>query len=305
MLAGAINSSDREIKQLDVAYGKWLGGQVREFITDYHPKVDLIASHGHTIFHEPEKGITLQIGDGREIARATGVVTIADFRSLDVSLGGQGAPLVPIGDELLFSDFTACLNLGGIANISYRSNDQRVAFDVGLANMSLNYLAQKTELPYDANGELAASGQIDYELLNALNGLPYFARPAPKSLGFEWFSSMVKPLLDVDYPISDLLATVVEHEAMQIGIALNKLADTKGNVLVTGGGTFNDYLLERIRHFTPSVLKIVVPPKELIDFKEALIFALMGVLRFRNENNCLSSVTGASRDSSGGVIFNP
>jgi len=305
-LKDAIHSNIDAIDPLHQLYGKWLGEEAKKFIDKHGIDVDFIASHGHTIFHQPEDGITVQIGSGQQIANITGKKVICDFRKLDVSLGGQGAPLVPIGDELLFSDYLACINMGGIANISYKINGERIAFDTGMANMLLNYLTLQIGKPYDESGLLAKSGKVDSYLLEELNNLDYHKLPYPKSTGYEWFLSDVQRVVDnSDISIIDKLATSVEHEAMQLGYVLDQFASEQGEVLVTGGGAFNAYFIERLKYYTPGNLKIVVPDKDVIEYKEAIVFALIGVLRLHNEVNTLKSVTGASLDSSGGEIFEP
>lgn len=305
-LKNAIHTSAEEILELDIEYGRYLGKLSAEFINENGLEVDFIASHGHTIFHQPEKGFTLQIGNGQEIAIATSLKVICDFRKKDVAFGGQGAPLVPIGDKLLYGNYIACLNLGGIANISFEANNQRVAFDIGMANMLLNYLANKVGKAYDKSGLIAASGNIDSTLLKKLNGLTYFELPYPKSLGYEWFLSDVLPLIESsELSIEDKLATAVEHEAIQIGKVLQKYISAKGDVLISGGGAFNDFMIERIKFYSPKHLNIIIPNNNTIDFKEAIIFAFMGVLNQRGEVNCMKSVTGTSIDVCGGQVYFP
>lgn len=304
-LVDAINLSAKELEDLDLAYGRWLGHQVRAFIDTGKLNPDLIASHGHTIFHEPKKGITRQIGDGQYIANLSSIKTVCDFRSEDVKLGGQGAPLVPIGDKLLFSEYTACLNLGGIANISFDKDGNRIAYDIGMANMPLNYFARALGHEYDRDGALSGNGQTHKQLLIDLNELPYFEQVPPKSLGVEWFNNEMLPVLNsYDISIEDKMATLLDHEAFQIGRVISSI-ENPGKVLVTGGGAFHQILLEKIELYLSSSSKLHVPSRQLIEFKEALIFGFMGVLRLRNEINCLQSVTGASRDSSAGKTFLP
>ena len=305
-LAEAIRYTPAEIETLDIKYGQWLGMQTKKFIRRYGLQPDLIASHGHTVFHQPEKGVTLQIGAGQEIANATGYKVVCNFRQQDVALGGQGAPLVPIGDELLFGAYAACINMGGIANISFRLKGKRVAFDIGMANMLLNYLANQVGQPYDEAGELARGGRVDAALLGQLNNLEYYQLPYPKSTGYEWFLAEVQPLVDNNaLAVHDKLATAVEHEAFQVGRVLTQYSPGPGKVLLTGGGAYNTYFVERLQAHIPPGLTIEVPEKALIEFKEAIVFALMGVLRLRGETNCLQSVTGARRDVSGGDIYEP
>ena len=257
-------------------------------------QVDFIASHGHTIFHQPENNYTLQIGCGKTISQTTKITTINDFRSLDVYLNGQGAPLVPIGDLLLFPKHKYCINLGGFANISIKKNEKIIAFDICPANIVLNDICKKIGIGYDCNGDIAREGKIVPTLLQQLNKLDFYIKKAPKSLGREWVEEHISPILKNHKP-EDLICTFCEHIAIQIG---KFLADE--SALFTGGGVFNSFLIERITFHSKS--KILIPNKELIEFKESLIFAFLGVLRIRNEINCIQSVTGADRDNCGGHI---
>ena len=297
-LKNAFNYSKEELLKIDTDYGEFLADLINQFIKKNNiKKIDFIASHGHTIHHEPDKGYTLQIGNGDIIAKNTGVKTIYDFRSQDVALGGQGAPLVPIGDELLFSDNTYCLNLGGFANISFNNGKERIAYDICAVNTVLNFYTNKIGLNYDDNGKLASTGKINQPLLNKLNALPFYTLSSPKSLGIEYVNAILLPLInDFNLEINDVLRTFIEHIAIQITNSLK--AD--GSLLITGGGAFNGFLIERIKHHTTTTIKI--PSKIIIDFKEALIFAFLGVLRLENKVNCLKSVTGASKNHSSGVI---
>ncbi|MBL3657007.1 anhydro-N-acetylmuramic acid kinase [Fulvivirga sediminis] len=292
--------SGLQLTQLDHELGSYIGNAVHRFVNKYQVEVDLIASHGHTVFHQPEKGFTLQIGNINDISAKTGLPVIGDFRSLDVAYGGQGAPLVPIGDKLLFSDYDYCLNLGGIANISYENNGQRIAFDISPCNMVLNHLAARLGKSYDHEGGFARSGHVDKELLKQFNNLPFYASPAPKSLGFEWVERNFFPLLEPgQQSTEDLLATCVEHFAFQISRTISKPGS---RLLITGGGTFNNYLIERITsHSGGRNTEVIIPDKEVIGFKEALIFAFLGVLKITGQSNCMSSVTGASQNTCGGV----
>lgn len=284
----------------DADYGAFITTQVSLFLKDLPEQPSLIASHGHTVFHQPEKGFTAQIGSGAVIAAKTGIPTVCDFRSLDVALGGQGAPLVPIGDQLLFSQYDSCLNLGGIANISLRSGNQRIAFDISEANMLLNFLSEKTGRPYDDKGSMARTGHVNTQLLEQLNALPYYAQSGVKSLGREWFEKNISPLFDTStLALNDQLATATEHIAQVIANDLNR--HHLSNSLVTGGGAFNDFLLERIRQKTKC--ELIVPDRQTVQFKEALIFAFLGYLRVHGKINTLASVTGATRDSIGGAIY--
>ena len=291
-------------QQTHVDYGIYLGRQIADFIKKYKLIPDFISSHGHTIFHQPEKKLTVQIGAGSAIAAECNLPVVYDFRSLDVALGGQGAPLVPIGDKLLFSEFDFCLNLGGFANISYQYNKQRIAYDICPVNIVMNAVCEGIGKEYDNEGGLAEKGTIHEPLLVELNGLSFYKLPldSPKSLGKEWVIKNVNPLLTT-YNLSeaDILKTYCEHIAIQIGKALNN--KSKGNILATGGGTYNTFLIEIIKKHT--LHQLIIPDKNTIEFKEALIFAFLGVLRVRNEVNCLKSVTGANCDSVGGVLTHP
>jgi anhydro-N-acetylmuramic acid kinase len=261
--------------------------------------VDFIASHGHTVFHQPEKQFTLQVGCGAEIARITGCVVISDFRTQDVAMGGQGAPLVPIGDALLFSDFSYCLNLGGFANISFEKNGVRKAFDLCPVNSVLNFYANQIGFDFDDKGQLAARGKVATPLLDALNSVPFYRLPPPKSLGFEFVASKILPLMDsFSLSTEDLLCTFVEHVAVQVSKELVSLGDSKA--FVTGGGAYHAFLMERIQAHTEVVL--VLPSSQLVEFKEALIFGLLGLLKLEDKPNCLQSVTGAFKDHSSGKV---
>ncbi len=301
-LSEAFNKNESELKDLDIEYGKYIGSVTKRFIDKYELEPKLIASHGHTIFHIPENSYTLQIGDGQEIANATGITTINDFRTEDVSKGGQGAPLVPIGDKFLFADFPICLNIGGIANVSYDIDNKRIAYDICMANQLLNYLANKLGYDYDNNGQFARQGNINQDLLNLLNNNSYYDKAAPKSLGREFFENYQHQIIDnSSLPVRDLLATATEHIAYQIVKATNSLEKTK--MLITGGGAKNNFLIERISKMSKH--EIIIPDTMIIDYKEALIFAFLGTLKMEGKVNVLSSVTGASSDSSSGKICFP
>ncbi len=298
-LQESITFSSDKITQLDIDYGRLLGREINTFIKKNNIKViDFIASHGHTVFHQPTKGITLQIGNGQEIANLTNEKVICDFRTQDVQLGGQGAPLVPIGDELLFSDYQYCLNLGGFANISYKQNNQRIAFDICPVNIVLNHYVKKIGFAYDDKGQIASQGTTHKNILKKLNTLDFYKQQAPKSLGLEWVQQQIFPLIDdFNVDIKDVLRTFVEHTAFQI----SKVIQPNTTVLVTGGGAYNSFLISRISYYLK--MKIVLPLAMLIEYKEALLFAFLGLLRSKNEINCLRSVTGAKKDHSSGKIF--
>lgn len=301
LLQNAVLMSKSELFDVDLAYGRFLGKAIQDFKHNYRiDKVDFIASHGHTILHQPEKGITLQIGNGKEIAKITGTKVVCDFRTQDVDLGGQGAPLVPIGDALLFADFDYCLNLGGFSNISFKSANTRIAFDICPVNIVLNFYANKLALDFDKSGQIASKGILNKELLKQLNSIAYYQREPPKSLGLEWVQKNIFPLIEeYESDISSILRTFSEHIAFQIA----KVIPQHNSVLITGGGAFNTFLIDRIQHHTS--MKFRLPSHELINFKEALVFAFLGLLRLENQINCLKSVTGAQKNHSSGLIFEP
>ncbi|WP_080779988.1 anhydro-N-acetylmuramic acid kinase [Chryseobacterium phocaeense] len=297
-LRNSIHLSSEELLALHSEYGFYLGQKVQEFISNHQLKnIDLISSHGHTVFHQPQRKFTLQIGDGRAVKIETGLPVVYDFRSQDVLMGGNGAPLVPIGDELLFPQYDACLNLGGFSNISLKKDHQRIAFDIAPFNIVLNRLAQKFDKKFDENGDIARKGRINESLLTQLNSLDFYGQPHPKSLGIEWCTEFVFPLLE-NIDAEDAMATFTEHVAQQISIVINQ--NNLQKVLCTGGGTYNTFLIEKIRAKTES--GIIIPKKEIIDYKEALIFGFMGVLKMNNEINVLSSATGSLADHSSGLI---
>ncbi len=289
------SKSAEEIKLIDKKYGLFIGDTINNFLAS--KKVDFIASHGHTIFHQPENKYTLQIGSGEIIAKITKTTIINNFRSLDISLNGQGAPLVPIGDSHLFSNYKYCINLGGFSNISIKNNGVITAFDICPANIVLNEVCKQLGIEYDKNGDIAKSGKLIPILLKKLNSLDFYTQKAPKSLSREWVEINIYPLLN-NYKTKNILNTFCEHIAIQIGVFLKN-----ESALFTGGGVFNTYLIARIKHYSYS--KIIIPDNTLINFKESLIFAFLGVLRIENQVNCLHSVTGAKRDNCGGVIHRP
>jgi anhydro-N-acetylmuramic acid kinase len=296
----AHHSSAEELMKLDIDLGKFIADAIIIFKNSTQHAIDIIACHGHTIFHQPNLNFSTQIGNTQWIATHTGIETIADFRTKDVCLGGNGAPLVPIGDELLFGGYDACLNVGGIANISFRLQNQRVAYDICPANMLMNPLAKQKNLEYDEDGAIAKSGSIDLELFDFLQQFPYYNQGFPKSLGRESVEFyFFKKLLE--YPLVDAMHTVVIHIASQIGkvVKENKLEQ----VLVTGGGAKNSFLMYEIEK--ASGLKLELPDDQLIDFKEAIVFAYLGYLRKQNKINVMKSVTGAKADSCSGVIYQP
>ena len=301
-LRNSTNLYGLELMKLNNSLGQFIGEQVDQFLVHHQidkDQIDLIGSHGHTVFHQPELNLTTQIGSGAVIAATTGIKTVCDFRSGDVALNGQGAPLVPIGDSLLFNDYDYLLNLGGIANVTDLKTNPVLAYDISFCNLVLNYLSNKLGKAYDEDGNIGRTGQINNTLLESLNQLSYYHTSPPKSLGIEWIEQHIFPILENDNSsVEDKMATSVEHIACQIGQCCR---GTNKRLFVSGGGANNQFLLERMKHHIEA--EIFLPENEIIEFKEALIFAFLGVLRTRNEINCLKSVTGASIDNIGGAIY--
>lgn len=299
-LSTAANLSFKEIDSLNINYTHFLGKVIQSFLEKEKANVDAVCSHGHTVLHQPEKGFTIQIGNLPILKNYISCPIVCDFRVQDVLLGGQGAPLVPIGDKLLFTRYEHCLNLGGFSNISFDENDKRIAFDICPVNTVLNFYANKMGFAYDDKGQIAASGILNEGLYNSLNQDIYYKKSYPKSLGIEFVNENVFPVINsFSLPIASILHTYCQHIAHQITEVLNKKT---GDVLVTGGGVFNDFLIELIKQ-RQTTTKLVIPEDDTISYKEAIIFAFLGILKLREEINVLSSVTGASRDHSSGVIF--
>ncbi|MGB5417645.1 anhydro-N-acetylmuramic acid kinase [Algibacter sp.] len=298
-LKGLINNSMDELKVIDADYTEYLGHVINSFIDKHHiENIDAICSHGHTAWHQPQNGLTYQIGNMPILAELLQETVVCDFRVQDVELGGQGAPLVPIGDELLFSEYDFCLNLGGFANISMDLNNERIAYDICPVNIVLNKYAKQLGFDYDDRGKIAESGTYFSALGNALDSLEYYNEKPPKSLGLEWVNKTIFPLLESSkLKEKDILRIFSDHIANQIARVLKK--DSKG--LVTGGGAYNAYIISKIKSNIKA--EIIIPSKDLVEFKEALIFAFLGILKLRNEVNCLKSVTGASKNHSSGRIF--
>jgi anhydro-N-acetylmuramic acid kinase len=297
-LKTAENCTGAELMRLHSEYGTYLGNEVSQFIQRHSLEtVAFVSSHGHTIFHRPDQQYTFQLGSGASLAAAAKLPVVCDFRMGDVARKGQGAPLVPIGDQFLFSEYTACLNLGGFANISFDQEGKRLAGDICPVNYVLNRLAQRAGKKYDSDGKLAAAGKMIPELFDLLNHLSFYKKAMPKSLGREWVESTIFPMFKSTYSTEDLLHTCTHHAAMQIAA----VTPSHGEMLVTGGGAHNSYLLSLLRE--QCKVQVVVPERQIVDFKEALIFAMLGWLRWNNQVNALASVTGAESDSVCGAIY--
>lgn len=308
-LRNATDLAAKDYLLLHSAYGHYIGSQVNQFIEQHglQYKVALVSSHGHTSFHMPPQ-MTGQLGDGAAIAAETGLPVVTDLRAVDVALGGQGAPIVPIGERLLWKDVDLFLNIGGIANISVNTTGNYLAYDICPANRVLNMLAAEKGVEYDEGGRWAATGTVHDELLQQLDRLPYYALPFPKSLANDFGTDTVYPLLKQSgLPVEDLLATYSEHIARQVRSAVEEHLDSINNpsrMLVTGGGAFNDHLIRILTNkLEPFRVAVERPEALLINYKEAMIMALLGVLRWREDLTTLSSVTGARRDSVGGALW--
>ncbi len=298
--------------RLHTTYGRYIGETVQSFIDKYElsHKVHFVASHGHTVWHEPQANTSFQLGDGASIAAVLGLPVINDLRAMDVALGGQGAPIVPIGDKMLFGDYEMWLNVGGIANITLRKADgSDMAFDICVANQALNNLAQKAGKPYDENGILAAGGQLMQAELGSLRDAEYYKQTGPKSLSNEQAIGFVSEFIDNDnYSIEDRLHTIVHFIALQIEQSISaNLSDEECSgkkILVTGGGAFNTFLMDVLKKkLVEKGIEVVVPEAQIIAYKEALVMGLIGALRWREETNVLSEITGASRSSISGAYW--
>ena len=300
-LRGSCYLTANGITALDAEYGRYLGVVVRNFAQRHNviDEIDFVASHGHTVFHRPDLGYNLQIGNGAWLHAVSGLKVICDFRTLDIAFGGQGAPLVPIGDKLLFGQYDYCLNIGGFANVSFDDdNGRRIAYDLCPANYCLNRLMRTCGQEYDKDGLVARSGKVNTQLFDALNALTYYHRPAPKSLAQEWVDAQLAPLVEAcSDTLENKMATLTEHAAFQISRPFKK----GGSVLVTGGGACNTFLTERISAYRD--FSLIKPASAIIDFKEALVFAFLGLRRASGLPNCLKTVTGASCDSASGQMY--
>lgn len=301
-LQNAPTFSVPQILMLDKELGKYYAEKVNEFVEKFKidkNKIDAIASHGQTIFHQPQNGFTYQIGCGATLAFLTGINVINDFRTLDVIAGGQGAPLVPIGDFNLFqSKAQAFLNIGGFTNISFKKNNEIIAFDICAGNLPMNETVKSIGLTYDKNGEIARKGTINFRIIETLQKLPHFKQSPPKSLGTEWLKCEFNPIISKIENLDDKLRTLVEFTAIEIN---NILENEKINsVYITGGGAKNSFLIERIKFFFKG--DVIVPSEELIDFKEAIVFAFLGARYLRNETTTIKSVTGSKVEVCSGTF---
>lgn len=298
--------SAKELLQAHSDFGHWMGKEILQFIekNNLQHKVHLIASHGHTVFHEPNQKMTFQLGDGAAIAAVNRLPVVSDLRNMDVALGGQGAPIVPIGEKLFWNEYDYFLNIGGICNITISENEIHQAFDVCPANRVLNLLSNELGKPYDHFGEDAARGKLNQDLLDELNDLEYYQKQYPKSLSNEFGTlTIFEKIQHYTCSIQDKLNTFCEHIAQQITEVCKQHTELK-KMLITGGGAYNEYLISRIQFYLAKKnIEVVIPENNLIEYKEALIMALIGVLRWREQHNVMHHVTGAERDSVGGALW--
>jgi len=295
----------RAIFKLNAQLGRFYAEAVNSFLAKNNlnkESIDAIASHGQTIFHQPEDGFTVQLGCGSTLAYHTGIPVINDFRSLDVAAGGQGAPLVPIGDQLLFGGMAdAFINIGGFTNISFTNKGTTVAFDVCPGNLPMNTYARQLGKEYDAGGEIAVSHVADPTLLQVLNQLAYYQLDGPKSLGTEWLESSFYPCISSNISPSVAIATINEHIAHQLVNVLEK--HHLKRAYITGGGALNTALINHIK--AKYTGELIIPSADIINFKEAIIFAFLGYRFLDRKFNSLASVTGAHENVCGGALHYP
>jgi anhydro-N-acetylmuramic acid kinase len=292
--------------KLDADFGHYIGMQIKKWIEPDFPKADFIASHGHTIFHEPTLGFTTQIGSGSHIAHQTGIDTITSFRAADIAAGGQGAPFAPAVDMALFPGYSCYLNLGGIANLTIRTSvGEWKAWDIGPCNQPLNYLATQAGLRYDADGRMAAQGKVLHHVMDQLRSMFPYQEGSPKGLSnAEVQSSWIQYLERSNETLPDLLATVTETIAQMILSHIAPLIQKTGKVFVTGGGAHNLYLMGRLQHLGRDFnLVFHLPSTQIVDYKECLLMAYLGYLTVLGRPYGLASVTGAIKDTVGGAIF--
>ncbi len=303
-LANLPQQSAEIFAKTDVYFAYYLADLVHAFLKKHQFQADVVASHGHTIFHNPNRMFTAQIGDGGVLAAKLGIPVVSNFRTADIALGGEGAPFAPIVERWLYAGFDAYLNLGGIANLTFVKKERTTAHDVCAANQALNFLANHLDLPYDKDGAIAASGQLHQGLFDALNDFDFYKRKSPKSLGNEWIRAKILPIfIEKDIPIPDALHTMCHHIGYQVRQSFDReFPKENPRLLATGGGVYNDFLMEMIQYHNPN-LEIHVPDKATIDYKEAILMALMGLLRWNNIPNVIASATGAKKDSISGAVY--
>jgi len=300
-LIQAPDSTAEELHLSDREFGHYLGALSKQFLQSHREEADLIASHGHTIFHQPEQKMSVQIGHGAFIAASSGIDVVSDFRANDTAYGGEGAPLVPLAEKWLFKSHKSFLNVGGIANLSVHADDGQVlGFDVCPANQVLNWISRRFfDKEYDDYGKLAAKGKLIPELLKSLNQLDFYDKAPPRSLGREFVEMKILPLLENYSDGKNLLHTYTQHMVYQIATCIAEFR-AEPPVFLSGGGVHNHFFIESLKE---TGVKVFLADDKLIDFKEALCFSLLGLLRMHALPNSLASVSGASKDSVGGSHF--
>lgn len=275
-------------------------------------KLDFVASHGQTIWHNPEKmgpfvPSTLQIGESSVIAYETNCQVVSNFRVMDVAAGGQGAPLVSYTDYLLYNDPERNIilqNIGGIANLTYLPKggtvNDIVAFDTGPGNMMLDYIASKYfNVPYDDEGNIARSGHVIPRLLKELMNDPYITKEPPKTTGREYFGTQYVDQIIERYPEEkkeDLLATFTHFVAESIGYNYMHFVGPVDRVIISGGGSYNTYLVELICANVACEVQVLEAYDENSNAKEAIAFALLGYQTLHGRTNNARNATGASKD---------
>lgn len=308
-LKNATQLNEQELEQLSIDFAKYLAKEVQIFIQENQiSEIDAVVSHGHTIYHYPEKGVTCQIGDGQTLANLLELKVINNLRQKDMDASGQGAPIVPIGDLHLFANYPICLNIGGIANLSIKLQNKMIAFDVCIANQVLNHYANKLGLDYDDKGDIARKGKINQTVLEKLNQLDFYKKAYPKSLDNSFKNELIFLINSMEINTENALATYVEHIGIQLYLSIIEIAkqymiplSENTKMLITGGGAFNQFLVERIQEHLK--VPIVIPDETIVNYKEAIVMAFIGVLKLRNEVNVLASVTGAQEDTVCGDVF--
>jgi len=303
-LQKAPEMSGLELSLLHSKLGNYFGQVVLEFSKETDSPIDYISSHGHTVFHYPQKKMTLQIGDGAAIAALTGIDVFDNFRLQDIAAGGEGAPLAPIVDAYLFPEIKYTLNLGGIANINIKTANGYLAYDLCGANQILNALSKEAGKEYDENGQIAAKGQIIPKLLRQANQWDYLRLAPPKSLDNRQVQNhTVRLFSSYPSPLEDRMFTAVHHIGYQIAASIHPhVGFVPEQLLITGGGALNTFLVSVIKEYLSPNIEIIKAPDSLINFKECVLMGLLGLLNIYQLPTTLPSVTGAKWKTVGGCF---
>lgn len=301
------NASAKELANNDMAYSRYMSELIRSFLKE-EDQIDYVSLHGHTLFHEPENGFTYQLGNGGVLSARLGLPVVCDFRSKDIGLGGKGTPLAPIVDSYFYNEYEVLINLGGICNLTFLSKKETIAWDVCPCNQLLNFLSEKMNLAYDKDGLIARNGKLNLDFLNILEKNPYYSEKYPKSLDNQYIKqNIIRELDSYTIPLEDQLHTTCIFVARQIKAAIQMAVKSlevawPEKILITGGSAHNAFLIQCIKeHCAPSVVSI--PDETIINYKEIILMALCAYLRVNNQENTLSEVTGSSRNSIGGAIY--